>query len=432
MAQHARPVGPTTNLQATFEPSMVQGCLPQRSRSLLGARIPLPVSQTTHVSATFGPEMAQGYAPARNREYLPLRTGLSVSQTTPVSVFSVEMGIGAKPERARPHDVARPLRAGWQAAQTTHVAAAFAPDMVSDTRPHRHRQLLPPRCDYDVIPPDVPAFSVEMFVGSKPEKPRILLGARIPLPVSQTTQVDAPFQPTMAQGQKPDRNRELLPTRPGWTSSQTTPTAAPFSPEMAKGHTPTPQPVGQGHKGAALLPPDVLSFSVEMVQGSRPEKPRLFLAPRIPLPLAQSTPVAAPFSVDMAQGSRPERLRARRQPTTGWMESQVTFLSVMTPEMFAGVSSARPWFTRATPHRLPDYASVAAWVDVTSLPFPAALITAIIGTAVYTQALTGTVDTRMALTGTSITGEALTGTSQITDTLIGTSFTVPTITGREP
>lgn len=73
-------------------------------------------------------------------------------------------------------------------------------------------------------------------------------------------------------------------------------------------------------RGWIGVPPDVLVFSIEMVQGARPpvQRPSLFLAPRIPLPLSQPTPTAAPFGPEMVQGWQPLRFRQPAVQRFGW------------------------------------------------------------------------------------------------------------------
>lgn len=275
MAQHARSVGPTTNATATFEPSMVQGACPDR-------------------------------APARGSW------------------------------RQIPH------RVGWQTAQTTHVEASFAPNMISDMRPQRHRQLFPPRADYDVIPPDVNLFSVEMFLGSRPERARILLGPQIPLPVSQITHVAATFGPEMVVGWHPDSARPYVAPKSGWSSSQPTHTSAALSIEMSQGAKPERARPFVPKYGVIWYDPTIaVQMTAEMFAGSMPDRARPFLAPRLPLPLSQPTHVGASFSVEMSTGSRPDQPRLFAFPKLGGTWAETTFVVVMTPDMFGGQMPAR-------------------------------------------------------------------------------------------
>jgi hypothetical protein len=65
--------------------------------------------------------------------------------------------------------------------------------------------------------------------------------------------------------------------------------------------------------GWSHLPPDIPAFSIEMIRGWHPDSPNIFLAPRIPLPVSQTTQVNAAISVEMFQGLSSEQQR-RYQP----------------------------------------------------------------------------------------------------------------------
>jgi hypothetical protein len=152
-------------------------------------------------------------------------------------------------------------------------------------------------------PPEVPSFSIEMVVGSRPSSPRILLGARIPLPVAQPTHVSAPFTPEMAYGSKPDQPRQPFHAPQGWSDSQLT---------------------------------FFVAMTPEMFQGWHPDTSRVLLGARIPQPVSQTTQTNAPFSPEMAAGQKPDQPRPPFQAPVGWAVSQPTFVVPMTPEMFAG------------------------------------------------------------------------------------------------
>src|SRR4051812_41406967 len=69
--------------------------------------------------------------------------------------------------------------------------------------------------------------------------------------------------------------------------------------------------------GATVVPPDVLVFSVEMVQGSWPSSPRLWKMPQVGWSVSQPTHTAAAFSVEMVAGARPEFDRQFKPFTIG-------------------------------------------------------------------------------------------------------------------
>lgn len=161
-----------------------------------------------------------------------------------------------------------------------------------------------------------------MVQGSVPDRNRQMLGHRIPLPLDQApSHVSAPFSPEMSQGWKPDSGRAWLPLRVGWNTSQTSPVSAPFSIEMVLGSAPLlgrrSQPFGSG---IPLAPPDVLAFGIEMVQGSVPARARLFLGPRIPLPLDQVNHIPAPFGQEMVNGQGPSSPRPPFTERVGWSQ----------------------------------------------------------------------------------------------------------------
>lgn len=194
--------------------------------------------------------------------------------------------------------------------------------------------------------------SPEMFQGAAPDRPRIRLAPRIPLPVAQPTHVSAPFSAEMTQGYHPDLPVLGKPASLGWLwvtpegelqdpaetrgyhpdqpvlqlapriplpLAQPTPVTL-FSPEMAQGSRPS-SPVLR--KPPALgwwwLTAEVGSYSVEMGQGSHPDSPRLFVAPRFMQPPAQPTPVAAPFSIEQVVGWRPIRPILGKPLPSGWL-----------------------------------------------------------------------------------------------------------------
>lgn len=412
MAQHARPVGPSvTNAAAPFGSEMVRGSRPdfaadRFTRARFVARQGCQVSQPTHVAAPFAPNMAQGATlPPRFRERLPLRTGWSVSQPTHVAAtFAPNMVSDPRPPRYRqllpprsdydfiPPDVASfspemvqgtappPMHrvwqsAGWIASLPTSDSAPFSVEMAQGAVPAQGRAWLPLRLGAIAVPPDVLSFSIEMVQGCRPDRVQFTLHP-IGLAVSPQVHDEAPFGAEMSQGATVPRFREVLPLRVGWRQwvsdinplspemtvgsrpdsprvqlgpriplpwSQTTHVSAPFAPEMVQGAV-----SGRNRErlplrtGMSLWVSDIDPFSIEMAVGSRPDRARVFLAPRIPLPSSQPTHVSATFTVDMVQGSRPERHRERLPLRTGWLTAQTTHVSAdVSVEMMAGSTPGR-------------------------------------------------------------------------------------------
>jgi hypothetical protein len=189
MAQHPRPVGPTTNAAATFQPAMVQGSRPDAAYDLRSARLALArragwlTSQLTHTQAAFVPAMAQGALPMRPRRFLAPRFLHPLAQTThAAATFSPDMVAGVTAPSAvsrrrqagditvaldapvfafgmlvgslvaQPRTSAVPGRKMWVSAQTSPVAAALGPDMVQGWSPTRPRPFLAPRIPSWVVP----------------------------------------------------------------------------------------------------------------------------------------------------------------------------------------------------------------------------------------------------------------------------------------
>ncbi len=312
-----------------FSVEMALGSRPERARLFLAPRLPLPWAQTTHVANAFSPDMVAGWRPDRqayadlrvrtglfaqmidvpftpemiqgwhpDRPKLFLATQLPLVAPPDVSLFSVEMVIGYRPDTPRLFYAPRFYQAP---AQLTHVQNAFTIDMVRGSSPERNRQFLPPRSPYVAIPPDVFAFSIEMVRGARPDKPVLLLGAKIPLPLSQTTHVQNAFTQSMVTGERGQRFRERL-----------------------------------GPKTYGAIPPDVVPFTIEMAIGSRPDRARIFLAPRFQQPPSQPTHVQATFTPSMSQGAQPPRNREYLPVKIAWQVSQPTPVDVISPDQFAG------------------------------------------------------------------------------------------------
>lgn len=256
-------------------------------------------AQTTHVQAAFSPDMAQGYKPTA----VPLRPEVGWVVTPPeIDRFDSAMVQGSQPSKPRIFVAPR-----LEEPLTTHThITAFSQEQTKGSRPDRFREFLAPKFAYAVVAPDVPQFSIEMVRGSRPDKPVLLLGARIPLPLSQTTHVQNAFTPSMVTGEGGQRFKQRL-----------------------------------GPKTFGAPPPDVTIFSIEMAVGSRPDRPRLFLAPRFQQPPSQTTHVQAAFTPSMSQGYGPQRNREFLPVRIAWQVSQTTPVDYYSPEMGQGSQPLR-------------------------------------------------------------------------------------------
>jgi hypothetical protein len=120
-----------------------------------------------------------------------------------------------------------------------------------------------------------------MAIGARPDRARIFLAPRFQQPPSQPTHVQATFTPSMSQGSQPARNREYLPVKIAWQVTQTTPVDV-ISPDQFAGSHPDRSrewlPIKLGWMTAQTTHTEN-AFSPDMVQGSTPERPRLFLHP---------------------------------------------------------------------------------------------------------------------------------------------------------
>lgn len=177
--QHIQPLSQSSQIDAPFSPEMIAGSPGVSARIRLAARIPLPISQVTPV-LVFSPEMfsgAQGVTFPSPRIQLASRIPLPPTQETPVVLVSPEMVAGAQGVPPR----ARILRGqiGLSIAQTTHISAPFGPEMV---------------------------------IGYHPDKPRIVLAQKIPLPISVTDRINAVTQ-EMINGYHPDKPRIYYPAQ---------------------------------------------------------------------------------------------------------------------------------------------------------------------------------------------------------------------------
>lgn len=203
-----------------------------------------------------------------------------------------------------------------------NIAASFGPEMAQGSRPDRSRAFLAPRIPLPVSQTThvAAAFSPEMSAGSRPDRNRAFVPPKIGWTVSQT--IAEIFSPDMVVGSLPSRNRAFIAPKVGWSTSQTTPVDAAFSIEMAQG---TAQPRfryrAPSHQGHQWWTPEVEAFGIEQVLGSKPDRNRQRLGPRIGQPSSQVTHTAAPFSVEMAQGAIPLQARQRNdvRMRSGWV-----------------------------------------------------------------------------------------------------------------
>jgi hypothetical protein len=356
-----------------FSVEMAQGSRPERARVLLGTRIPLPESQPTHVQAAFGEDMVGGNRPDRNREYLPLRIGWAQSQLTHVdAAFTPSMVLVVHQDRYREF---LPLRIGWLSSQPTHVQAAFTQEMIAGAGVDRNRERLTPRMPHAFLPPDVFAFGIEMVRGSIPERARILLGARIPLPTAQTTHISAALTtdmvagwapvsgkrylgkiglsevaqefgqmtPEMWGGSSPASPRIFLAPRIGLSPGQPTHVQAAFTADMVQGNLPSRARLFVVKLGSSATPDVPLQMTPEVFAGWHPDKNRAFLPPKLGWNTAQLTHVNAPFGTEMVAGAHPDKPRIFLHPNSHlfpyfWMDV-VGFLVAVSPDVFILVGS---------------------------------------------------------------------------------------------
>lgn len=272
---------------------MSQGCIPETHRSRLGKQTGQYLSQPTHVAAVFDPAMVQGVAaptPRRN----PFSKGIIVVPPDVLN-FSVEMAQGSFPSQPR---LWQAPRLGLSLSQTSHDAASLSVDMVQGSVAG-DRATKPFTMGTIVIPPDVEVFSIDMVQG-------MYITDRATKPFTYGSIIYPPevlvFSVEMAQGSFPISPRIFLAPRLPFSDTQLSHVEAAFSPEMFQGwHADTNRTFKSFTSGSISVPPDINLFSIEMVQGSIPTRPRLFLAPRIPLPVSQLTQVNAAFSIEMVQ-----------------------------------------------------------------------------------------------------------------------------------
>lgn len=298
MAQHARPVGPTTNAAATFSQEMAIGSMPDRpyrfsSRHAFGPQMLSPI---TPVAAPFSQEMARGSFPSSDIRPNPFTTG-GTFQPPEVLSFGIESIVRSRPSSPRLFLAPRmPL----PVSQTTHVSAPISPEMTTGWQPAATGTGGPFTRGNVFLSPDILSFSVEMALGSRPDRPRLFSTRAVTShqTLAETTPV-ALFSVEMAVGVKPATSVRSAP----WTRGGvvTAPDVSPFSVEMVQGWAPSRARLFStravtSHQTISQPTFTAAPFSVEMVIGARPDRSRSFLAPRIPLPLAQTISFAVVLS----------------------------------------------------------------------------------------------------------------------------------------
>src|SRR4051812_6956113 len=180
MSQHPHPVGPTNNIAANFSPEMVIGSTPQRSR------------------------YAQQPGPAPDRDI----------QVAPpdVNPFSVEMAVGYHPDRP---NLFKPFGIGQQVDTAEQVAAPFQNSMIEASRPVKSGVMRPllfsAEKDWQVQPPEVPVFSIEMVKGWRPDRPVLFLPLRTGQQIPQSQHLAAPFSVEMTVADRPTRSGVMRP-----------------------------------------------------------------------------------------------------------------------------------------------------------------------------------------------------------------------------
>jgi hypothetical protein len=372
--QHARPIGPTTNLQATFSTEMSAGSRPTSPR-LFSARNRqgATLSQTTHVAATFIPPMSQGVTAPQRRYRAPFHQGhqypaLDVSLFVPektlavsaqpryilqqgapfrqgvqwwtpeVEAFGIESVIGSHPDLPR---LPFRSRSGVSLSQTTHDQAAFTADMVDGVTADRQKYSAPLHLGGQWWAVEVSTVDVEQSQGSKPDRPRYTATSHQGQQ-AWNAEIDL-FSVDSVSGWHPDKPRIVLGPRIQLPVSQPTHVSAPFSVDMAQGFSPSKQrytaPI---HNGVQWWTVEVLAFGVEMAIGSRPDRPRLTLGPKIPLPVSQPTHTAATFGPEMAAGWHSDASRAWIAPKRGSSLAQTTHTNAaITVDMLKGEQPSR-------------------------------------------------------------------------------------------
>ncbi len=205
--QWLAPIAQPTHVSAAFSTEMAagaQGVQFPSPRLHLGARIPQPLSQTTPVAAAFSQDMVAGVTAPQPRILIPRRIAqpdwVFIEPCSFDSVLSSRLDFQSR--LRRPQHLA-PI------SQTTHVQAAFSPEMILGSK-------LDPRTRLHIIqrPPQTPLvqdirFAFESILGSQLDRRGSRFRPAVHLqPLAQTTHVAAPFSIEMARGSAPHTGRQ--------------------------------------------------------------------------------------------------------------------------------------------------------------------------------------------------------------------------------
>lgn len=280
MAQHQTRTGPITNAAAPISVEMLSPCLPQEKSHFQAPRFRQGwvSAQTTHTAAPFSIEMVTASVPDRLGRTRPALGQLFI--VPDAAPFAFEGIVGTHPDTGRPH---RPFR-GQSYFPFSDIPAAFSVEMAQGTLVDRRGRTTTTTSGLFGVP-DVQAFSIEMVIGSAPDRARLPKLDRRGVQLSQTTHTSATFSVEMSAGSAPPRQRYTAPEHRGWQ----------------------------------FWAVEVPVFSMEMVQGSRPDRNRVQLGPKTLQPWSQTTHTAAPFSIEMAIGVRPPQQRKPTQGRVGWL-----------------------------------------------------------------------------------------------------------------
>lgn len=245
-----------------------------------------------------------------------------------------------------------PPKQGWSTSQPTHTSAAFTPDMVAGWHPDSAAKIfLGPKLGWSISQPTHTSapFTPDMAFGWRPDR-AVLSKPRPDGWLTSQLTFDA-FSIEMAQGWQPLRAVLGKPAPRDWSIAQTTHVAAPFGIEMVNGWKPD-QP-------RLILKPRIgwqdsqLTFDVpmtaEMFAGWHPDRARLMLGPKIALPDSQLTHIAAPFGVEMIRGWQPAKGILLKPAPHGWISNQTTF-AIFSNEMVIGWQPQRGQLKKPFPH----------------------------------------------------------------------------------
>ncbi len=251
MAQYPARTGPIQHDAAAITIDMLQGCRPaERSRLRVSrsALFSVPEVDPFAIETTFAvrPDRSRAPTPTRGPSFFPW------SGTT--APLSPEMFAGVAPDR-RPRPTTR-----LAALFGVPDVAPFAMDSLFAMRPERARPMPQRRLAEVFIAPDVSPFTIDSLFATRPDRGRPFLAPRIPQPVSQTSHTAAPQSIEMTVGSTPPTQRYLAPRHDGWQ----------------------------------WVTPEVPVFSIEMVLGSHPDKPRVLLGQPAGQPIGETDTIIPP------------------------------------------------------------------------------------------------------------------------------------------